>query len=156
MKLYLVQHGESLSKDENPDRPLSEQGRSDLSKVADFIRPLKIEVDYLWHSKKARAIQTAQILAEVIKIKKDRSERDGLNPNDDILSLERELSRVEGDVMIVGHMPFLSKLASQLLAGSESAGTVRFRQGGIVCLGYDKDAGWQVEWMVTPDLLPEV
>jgi phosphohistidine phosphatase len=154
--LYLVQHGNAVSKEENPDRPLSETGRADLVKVADFIGPLEIKVDYLWHSGKTRAVQTAQILAEVMKIKKERSEHNGLNPNDDIVSLEQELSRVEGDVMVVGHMPFLSKLASQLLAGSESAGTVRFRQGGIVCLGYDKDTGWQVEWMVTPEIFGEV
>ena len=27
MKLYLVQHGEAVSKAENPERPLSEQGQ---------------------------------------------------------------------------------------------------------------------------------
>ena len=156
MKLYLVQHGEALSKEQNPDRPLSDRGSLDLAKVAEFVRPLKIEVDYLWHSKKTRAIQTTRILAEVIKVKKSCSERDGLDPNDDILALEQELSNIDSDVMIVGHMPFLGKLAAQLLAGSEAAATVRFRQGGIVCLAYDKDIGWQVEWMVTPDILGEV
>jgi phosphohistidine phosphatase len=153
MKLYLVQHGNAVSKEENPDRPLSEQGRADLAKVTEFILPLKIEVDYLWHSKKARAIQTAEILSQAMKIKKDSSERDDLKPNDEILSLEQELSRVEGDVMVVGHMPFLGKLASQLLSGSESARTVHFRQGGVLCLNYDKDTGWQVEWMIIPEIL---
>ena len=110
-------------------------------------------MDYLWHSKKARAIQTAEILSQAMKIKKDSSERDDLKPNDEILSLEQELSRVEGDVMVVGHMPFLGKLASQLLSGSESARTVHFRQGGVLCLNYDKDTGWQVEWMIIPEIL---
>ena len=55
--------------------------------------------------------------------------------------------------MVVGHMPFLGRLASQLLSGSESAGAVRFRQGGILCLNYDKDTGWQIEWMIVPDML---
>jgi phosphohistidine phosphatase len=153
MKLYLVQHGNAVSKQENPDRPLSEQGRSDLARVAGFIRPLKIEADYLWHSKKSRAAQTARILAEVIKTRKGISERDDIKPNDEIAALERELSKVSADVMIVGHMPFLGRLASELLSGSETANTVRFRQGGIVCLNYDKDTGWQIEWMVTPDVL---
>ncbi len=153
MRLYLVQHGNAVSKDEDPDRPLSGQGRADLARVADFVRPLKIEVDYLWHSRKNRAVQTAQILAEVIKARKGISERDDINPSDEIAALERELSKVSTDVMIVGHMPFLGKLASELLSGSENANTVRFRQGGIVCLNYDKDTGWQIEWMITPDVL---
>jgi phosphohistidine phosphatase len=55
--------------------------------------------------------------------------------------------------MIVGHMPFVSKLASLLLTGSESSGTVAFRQSGIVCLNYSDENQWQLSWMITPDLL---
>jgi phosphohistidine phosphatase len=153
MKLYLVQHGNAVSKDENPDRPLSDKGRVDVARVADFARPLKITVDYLWHSKKSRAAQTAQILAEVIKVKKGLSERDDINPNDDINPLLKDLSKADGDIMIVGHMPFLGRLASELLSGGETANTIHFRQGGIVCLNYDRDTGWQIEWMITPDIL---
>jgi len=153
MKLYLVQHGNAVSKDENLDRPLSDRGRADVTRVADIVRPLKITVDYLWHSKKSRAAQTARVLAEVIKVTKSVSERDDINPNDDINPLLKDLSKVDGDIMVVGHMPFLGRLASELLSGSEAANTVRFRQGGILCLNYDKDTGWQIEWMITPDVL---
>ena len=34
MKLYLVQHGQAVSKEEDPERPLSEQGREDVRRVA--------------------------------------------------------------------------------------------------------------------------
>jgi len=30
MRVYLVQHGEAVSKEENPDRPLSEKGAADV------------------------------------------------------------------------------------------------------------------------------
>jgi phosphohistidine phosphatase len=153
MKLYLVQHGNAVSKDENPLRPLSDKGRADAARVADFVRPLKITVDFLWHSKKSRAAQTAQILAEVIKVKKGLSERDDINPNDEFGALLKDLSKVDGDTMIVGHMPFLGRLASNLLSGSGAANTVHFRQGGILCLNYDKDIGWQIEWIITPDIV---
>jgi phosphohistidine phosphatase len=153
MKLYLVQHGNAVSKDENPDRPLSDKGRANVARVADFIKTLKITVDYLWHSKKSRAVQTAQILAKVIKVKKGLSERDDINPNDELDALLKDMSKIDGDTMIVGHMPFLGRLASELLSSSEAANTVQFRQGGILCLNYDKDTGWQIEWMITPDIL---
>jgi phosphohistidine phosphatase len=153
MKLYLVQHGNAVSKDENPHRPLSDKGRADVARVADFVRPLKITVDYLWHSKKSRALQTAQILAGAVKVKKGLSERDDINPNDELDALLKDLSKADGDIMVVGHMPFLGKLASELLSGSKAANTVHFRQGGILCLNYDKDTGWQIEWMITPDIL---
>jgi phosphohistidine phosphatase len=67
--------------------------------------------------------------------------------------LAKEISGMADDLMIVGHMPFLGKLASMLLVGSESKNLVAFRQGGVVCLQRNDDQTWQVAWMVTPQLL---
>jgi len=110
-------------------------------------------LDYLWHSGKKRAIQTAEVLTEVVKIQKAKKEHEGLAPNDDVTILRNELASARQNVMIVGHMPFLSKLTSLLLTGAESANTVAFRQGGIVCLNYSEENQWQLDWMVTPELL---
>jgi phosphohistidine phosphatase len=153
MKLYLVQHANAVSENVNPERPLSDQGLRDIQKVADFLKPLNLSVDYLWHSTKKRAIQTAEILAEVIKINKEKIEREGLAPNDDVPAINDELAAARQDTMIVGHMPFVNKLTSLLLTGSEFAGTVAFMQGGIVALNSSEPNQWQIEWMVTPELL---
>ncbi len=153
MKLYLVQHAKAVSEDVNPERPLSDQGRRDIQRVAAFIKPLNLSVDYLWHSTKTRAIQTAEILAEVIKINKEKIERDGLAPNDDVTAINDELASAQQDTMIVSHLPFVGKLASLLLTGREFADTVAFRQGGIVALSSSKENQWQIEWMVIPELL---
>ena len=153
MKLYLVQHAKAASKEVDPQRPLTEEGRRDIQKVSAFIEPLNLCIDYLWHSGKRRAVQTAEFLAEVVKINKTQTIRDGLGPNDDVAVLRDELACAEQDVMIVGHLPFLSKLASLLLVGSESANTVAFKQGGIVCLRRAEENQWQIDWMVTPELL---
>jgi phosphohistidine phosphatase len=153
MKLYLVQHAHAVSEEQDHQRPLSEKGIADLDKMADFIKPINIAVDYLWHSEKKRAIQTAHILAGVIEVNGDIKAREGLNPSDDVNVLGEELISIDGNVMVVGHMPFLGKLASLLLSGSETADTVRFQQGGIVCLNYDEESGWQLQWMVVPEML---
>ena len=153
MKLYLVQHAKAATKDADPERSLTEEGRSDIRKVADFIRPLNLSVDYLWHSTKTRAIQTAEILAEVVRINREKIEREGLAPNDDVTAIRDELVAAQQDTMIVSHMPFVSKLASLLLAGREFGDTVAFRQGGIVALSCSEENQWQIEWMVIPDLL---
>ena len=153
MKLYLVQHAKAALKHVDLERSLTEEGRQDLQKVTAFIKPLNLCVDYLWHSGKKRAIQTAEILAEVIKINKAQTIRDGLGPNDDITVLVDELAFAPQDIMVVGHLPFLSKLASLLLAGSESANTVAFKNGGVVCLTRCEENQWQIDWMVTPELL---
>jgi phosphohistidine phosphatase len=153
MNLYLIQHAKAASKDTDPERSLTEEGRRDIHKVADFIKPLNLPVDYLWHSSKTRAIQTAEVLAEVVKINKEKIEREGLAPNDDVTAIKDELVAAQQDTMIVSHMPFVSKLASLLLTGREFADTVAFRQGGIVALNSSDENQWQVEWMVIPDLL---
>ncbi len=153
MKLYLVQHGKAATKETDPTRPLTEEGRSDVRKVAEFIKPLSLYVDCLWHSGKTRAAQTAEILASVVKAKKGILQRQGLSPNDDVSALKNEISSVEDDIMIVGHLPFLSKLASLLVAGRETAEVVEFKQGGIVCLERREEEKWRINWMIMPELL---
>ncbi len=153
MKLYFVQHAKAASKQVDPQRSLTEEGRRDIRKVAAFIKPLKLWVDCLWNSGKRRAVQTAEILAEVIEIKEAKIARDGLGPNDDVTALRNELAFSQQDIMIVGHLPFLSKLVSLLLAGSESANTVAFKNGGIVCLNRAETNQWQIDWIVTPELI---
>jgi len=152
MKLYLVQHAKAASEQVDPQRPLTEEGRSEIQKVAAFIKPSNLCVDYLWHSGKKRAAQTAEILAEAIKIKKTQTARNGLGPTDDVKAFKDELVST-GDIMLVGHLPFLSKLTSLLLAGSESANTVAFKNAGIVCLNRSEGNQWQIDWIIIPELL---
>jgi len=153
MKLFLVQHAMAVSKELDPDRPLTEEGRRDIQKVAAFVKPLNFAVDSLWHSGKTRARQTAEILARVVTITNEMAAHDGLTPNDNVQAIKESIIYAGRDIMIVGHLPFMAKLASLLLTGSESSGTVAFRQGGIVCLSSEDKNQWQIEWMITPELL---
>jgi len=153
MKLFLVQHAMAVSKELDPDRPLTEEGLGDIQKVAAFVKPLNLAVDSLWHSGKTRARQTAEILAKVITIENEMAAHDGLSPNDNVQVIKESIISAGRDIMIVGHLPFMSKLASLLLTGSESSGTVAFRQGGVVCLSCENDDQWQIDWMITPELL---
>ena len=152
MKLYLVQHAKAASKDIDPDRSLTEEGLRDIQKVAAFIKSLNLSVDYLWNSGKKRAQQTAELLAEVITINREQTARDGLAPNDDVKEIEHQIMSAKQDIMIVGHLPFLSKLASLLLTGNYSSDSVVFRNAGIVCLNYT-DNQWQVSWIIIPEIL---
>ena len=153
MKLYLVQHAKAAPEQVDPQRPLTKEGHSDIQKVAAFIKPLNLCVDYLWHSGKKRAEQTAEILTEVVKVNKAVNVRNGLGPTDDVKALKDELVSTSEDIMLVSHLPFLSKLASLLLTGSESADTVAFRNGGIVCLSRSEKNQWQIDWVITPELI---
>jgi phosphohistidine phosphatase len=153
MKLYLVQHAKAASKEVDPERTLTEEGRREIQRIAAFIRPLNLSVDYLWHSGKKRAVQTADALAEVVEVRTETTARDGLAPNDDVTVIKNEIEAAQHDIMLVGHLPFLSKLASLLLTGCESANAVAFKQGGIVCLDRSDDNKWQINWMIIPEFL---
>ena len=153
MKLYLVQHAKAASKEIDPARSLTEEGLRDIQKVAAFIEPLDLSIDYLWHSGKKRAQQTARFLADVVMINKQHTACDGLAPNDDIMTLKNEIMLAQKDIMIVGHLPFLPKLASSLLVGRNSLYILEFRNAGIVCLNCFDDNQWRIDWMIIPEIL---
>jgi phosphohistidine phosphatase len=152
MRIYLVQHGESKSEEEDPQRRLTDKGNGEVQNVADFLRPLKLAVDAIWHSDKARAQQTGKLFAEAVRAR-DRLEREGLGPKDHVAATKEALEQTGGDVMIVGHLPFLGKLVALLVTGSEKNEIVEFRFGGVVCVERRDEKKWKVAWMITPPLL---
>jgi phosphohistidine phosphatase len=152
VRLYLVQHGEALPEEVDPDRHLSEKGLQDVEKVARFLRPLKLSVAEVWHSGKARAQQTAEVIAEALANTPRVKRREGLAPKDPVGPVRAAIERFGDDLMIVGHLPLLGKLAASLIAGDKSLDVVTFRYGGVVCLD-DADGGFKVAWMIVPDLI---
>lgn len=61
MKLYLVQHGEACTKDVNTERPLTDQGKRDIDRLATFFTQADIQVSRVVHSGKLRAKQTLSV-----------------------------------------------------------------------------------------------
>jgi phosphohistidine phosphatase len=150
MKLYLVQHGEANSEQEDPDKNLSERGKEDVAKVAAKLKTDGVMVTAIFHSGKPRAEQTAQILADSLSIQKVITRREDIDPMDELEPVVEELKTQKNDLMLVGHMPFMSKLASQLLKGDPGAKAVDFQRGGVVLLEKEDDK-WSMTWNVTPD-----
>lgn len=153
MRLYLVQHGQAKSKDQDPDRHLTDIGSKDVEKVAAFLKSLNITVEALWHSGKARAAQTAVILATAVSSMQGAVQHDSLAPKDDGKPIADEITQLNKDIFIVGHLPFLSKLSSQLICGESNVTVIKFQYAGVVCLEQNEDTPWSVLWMVTPELL---
>ncbi len=60
----------------------------------------------------------------------------------------------DGDPVLVGHLPFLNKLASRLVAADENMQIVSFQNGGMVCLEDNNgDENFSVKWAITPDMI---
>ncbi len=148
MEIYLVQHGEAKSEAEDPERPLSERGKKEAGKVARRLAESGIRPDEVFHSQKLRAKQTADIFSSALR---SRSlEMQGLKPNDDPAIARDFVEGQDRSVMLVGHMPHPSKLASLLITGNPAQETVSFRMGARVCLV--KEVRWRVKWILTPEL----
>ena len=154
MELYLIRHGEAKSKQEDPERPLTGKGAENIKKTARFFKQSK-GIDLIWHSGKKRAEQTAEILNEILGTGVHVEICEGLAPNDDISIIKEKIATAEQDsIALVGHLPHLSRLASQLLTGNQEMEIIRFKNAGIVCLlGEIHD--WELEWIITPDIITQ-
>lgn len=151
MKVYLVQHAEAKSEEEDPRRPLTEKGKEEARRVAALLARAGAHVERIVHSGKLRAQQTAEIFAEALKPPKGVEHADALEPLADPRVWAERLAKADEDLMIVGHLPHLSKLAGLLLAGSERAEPVKFRKGGAVCLERGEGGKWTLTWAVWPE-----
>lgn len=150
MRLYLVQHAQSKTEAEDPLRGLSKEGQATAAQMAKMLQRLGLKVAAIWHSDKLRARQTAEALALGVHAWEGLQQREGLAPLDDVAPIAERLQQEANDVMIVGHLPHLSKLASQLLAGSPERKIVEFQMGAAVCLGRDETGVWSLQWMLPP------
>jgi phosphohistidine phosphatase len=150
MDIYLIQHGQAESKDRDPARSLTPSGRSEAIRTATRVAELGLEVGAVWHSGKLRAQETAVIFAESLRPTRGVFEREGLAPLDDPGITAREIGELETPVVLVGHLPHLSRLASLLVTGDADCEIVAFRNAGIVCLGRE-DHSWRVKWIIAPD-----
>lgn len=71
---------------------------------------------------------------------------------DDPQEAKRLIQQASKPLMLVGHLPHLSRLASLLILGDAGKEVIRFRMGGVVCLGRN-DNGWSVNWALVPEIV---
>ena len=151
-RLFLVQHGEAKTKDEDSERPLTDRGTALVERIAAWAVRAGVEVHEIRHSGKPRAQQTATILGRHLAPERGVVAVAGLKPKDDVEPLVAELAGRDEPLMLVGHLPFLDRLASRLIAGDPDAAVARFSNAGVVCLEHD-DATWSLLWSVTPAIV---
>jgi len=155
MNVYLVRHAEAKSEYEDPERSLTDTGWKNIRKIAAFIGgSTHIRVDSVFHSGKTRARQTAEALADTISPAHGIRETGGLKPMDDPSIWADRLQEETGNVMLVGHLPHLGRLASLLLCRDENSKVADFPDAGVLCLEKDAQSPWSVRWMIIPEILP--
>jgi len=148
MNLYLVRHAEARPPRKGVPRRLTARGVHDAQALAKALGRLALRVQAIWHSGKPRSLQTAQLLAGAVLAEEGLAERGDLNPYSSIGPVAREIRRLDHDLMIVGHQPFLGRLASKLLEDTAPD----LKKVGALCLQGRRGA-WRLAWLLSPGLV---
>lgn len=152
MHIYLARHGDAIYQYPDDLSPLSTKGEKDIDALAKFLLPLQLQVT-IFHSGKLRAQQTAERLAAGVILNGAITVHEGLNPMDSVLPIANELNNGISDVMLVGHMPFMGKLAGQLINKNANQDVVAFHKGTILCLEHTGNAEWVIDWVLHPGIM---
>jgi phosphohistidine phosphatase len=155
VELLLVRHADAGDPAAYPGpddaRPLSAKGRRQAERLGAFLVDHGIRPDVIVSSPKARAAQTAEILAAALAMPVVLDERlaSGFGTAELL-----ELLAAHGDPrrpMLVGHDPDFSDLASTLCGAD-----VDLKKGAFARIDFDGPpvaGSGRLRWLVPPDLL---
>jgi len=160
MELYLLRHGIAVMRDDldfknDAKRPLTSKGKRQLRQTAAAMKTMGLHFDLILSSPYLRAKQTAEVIAESLKLKKEFRFSDALAPDGSPKDLVRELNErkpAPENVLLVGHEPYLSSLISLLTTGGEAL-ALDFKKGGLCKLETEKlsyNRCATLVWLLTP------
>lgn len=152
MRLYLVQHGEAVARDTDPERPLSERGQEDIARLAAWLSERGVTVGQILHSGKTRARQTAETLEELLPAGRRIQEDEDLRPNDSPEAFLQRVRYFRTDTLIAGHMPFVLRAVSVALTGAPDRQLLDFQPGSIAGIERDEAGPWQLILFARPDV----
>ncbi|WP_150600413.1 SixA phosphatase family protein [Pandoraea fibrosis] len=158
MNLILWRHADAenlpaplaLSTQADLARELTDRGRKQADKAAQWLRPRLPDDALILSSPAMRAVQTAQALTPTPRIVRD------LAPGANAMTLLGAIGwpNTNQSVLIVGHQPALGQLAALLLSGQEAYWTIK--KGGIWWLSSrrrEDESQVVVRAVVNPDLM---
>jgi phosphohistidine phosphatase len=147
--IFLMRHADALSDEVDPVRPLSPKGRDQVARVCTALRKHPaFKPAEIWHSSLERSRETAELLADGLKLEAPRTLRRGIEPEDDPARVAAVLEAAKGDVLVVGHEPHLGVLASLMVHGPDRTGIFfPFPKAGVLSLSRDGKR-WKPEWLV--------
>jgi len=139
MRLYLIRHGIAIDRTDpecppDPERPLTPRGRRRTRASAEGFRALGEQADALLSSPLIRAMQTAEIFADVLHFPVPKIQRtDALKVASPPTELLRELAKLRArQVLCFGHEPQLHQVIAHVLRAQSQV--TELKRAGIACL----------------------
>ena len=142
MKIYLLRHAIAESREgknyPNDDRPLTEEGRRKMSAAANGITKIAKHFDLIISSPLVRAYDSAVIVAKAVNYKTKIDTCKLLLPGNSPHAVLSYLAKFNAkkNVLLVGHEPGLSMLASALLGYDKSV--IEMKKGALCRIDADR------------------
>ena len=165
MNIYVIRHAIAVDEGasgyvEDSQRPLTDKGRKKMRQIAKGLRSLGVEFDLILSSPYVRARETAEIVSNVLKVKKKIVFSDNLMPlgSPELLFAEVNEKYAVDSLALVGHEPHLSTLVGLLVAENAKI-DVTLKKGGVCYLSADDlhhEHRATLEWLLPPGILMEI
>src|SRR5262249_13161387 len=135
MKVYILRHGiaEKMGSDgSDAERALTPRGRQKLRQVLRLARAAAVRPSVILTSPLVRAVQTAEVAAEMFAHQRELVRTTALLPTASPQDVWQELRsrKNEQELLLVGHKPLLSQVVGYLLGAPGSARRVEESRTG--------------------------
>ena len=158
MKIYILRHGiaeDAAAGQSDSDRALTPEGRKKLRNVLRAGLEAGVEPGLILTSPLKRAVQTAQLAAEVLNYKGDLLRTEALEPGGHPRMVwdEIRVHKDEASILLAGHEPLFSSLTAYLLGCPDLQ--VDFKKGALACVEVDRfgaEPHGVLKWFLTPKL----
>jgi phosphohistidine phosphatase len=158
MKIYLLRHAESGAGHPDSSRILSSRGRAHAQILGEFLnKKATPQPSVLWCSPYCRAQETSQIVLNAWGGPvTHRQNEERLEPEMNPTSLVADIQRLDQDVLLVGHNPNISILASLLLSAEHGRAHVNFQTCIMACFeqnlipDYGEVGPCELSWILDP------
>ena len=158
MQIYILRHG--IAEDSGPgqsdsERALTPEGRKKLRSVLRAAHQAGVAPALILTSPLKRALQTAQLAAEILEYKGELLRTKALEPGShpQIAWEEIRVHKDEPAILLAGHEPLFSSLTAYLLGCPDLR--VDFKKGALACVELDRfgaEPHGALKWLITPKL----
>ncbi|HLH00213.1 MAG TPA: phosphohistidine phosphatase SixA [Bryobacteraceae bacterium] len=158
MDIYLLRHGiaeDGRAGEPDSERSLTSEGKKKLRNILRVAAESGVRPSLILSSPYKRALQTADIAAEMLKYDGNLLRTRSLEPSakPDAAWDEIRVHKDESGILLAGHEPLFSALTAYLLGCP--AFQIDFKKGGLVCVemdGFARAPHGVLKWYLTPKL----
>lgn len=149
MKLYIMRHGEAAQTSHSSEQLLTRNGHAGIENLAERLKNKNCHLAQVFHSGKARAQQTAEIVCNALCPDATPRTLDNIKPGDDPAAILPIINGWNEDSLITSHLPFIPNLITLLTATNAHLNSINYEPGTFICLEKNNNV-WEIKWVDVP------